>query len=59
MKELKGFVHNLPTGLGSGYFLKVPSKYLVGKLRANRWVNYKSNLNGPDGPMMGILVQNP
>ena len=29
-------------GYLGGYFLKIPNKYPVGKLRANWWENYQS-----------------
>lgn len=41
------------------YFTKDIKPYPLGPLGVHRRVNYKSNLNGPGGPMLGILFQNP
>ena len=46
-------------GSFAGFFLKIPTMYLVGPLRVNGWANCKSNQNGLGGSMLGVLFQNP
>lgn len=46
-------------GVNYVYIIKDIKLYLLGLFKANWRVNYKSDLNGPGGFVLGTLFQNP
>ena len=59
MKEQRGFVQKVPTGFCAGYFVKVPTTYLLGMSWANGWVLFECAHYLPAGYEPGELFQNP
>ena len=58
-KEQRGFVQKVPTGFCAGYFVKVPTTYLLGISQANWWALFESTHYLPTGYEPGKLFQNP
>ena len=59
LKEQRGFVQKVPTGFCAGYFLKVPTTYLLGMSQANWWALFENDQYLPAGYELGKLFQNP
>ena len=55
MKERRGFVQKVPTGFCAGYFLKVPTTYLLGMSWVNWWALFENDQDVPAGYFTGQI----
>ena len=53
VKEQRGFIQKVPTGFCAGYFLKVPTTYLLGMSWANWWALFENDQYVPAGYFAG------
>ena len=56
MKEQSEFVQKVPTGFCAGYFVKVPTTYLLGMNQVNWWALLKTTNMYLLGILLGKLV---
>ena len=55
MKEQSEFVQKVPTGFCAGYFVKVPTTYLLGMSWANWWALFENDQYVPAGYFAGQI----